>query len=46
MAMAKEALDGCLEADISRGLPVPPPACQEGYPIPVASHIVLALRFA
>jgi antitoxin HicB len=44
LAMAQEALEGCLEADISRGLPIPPPAYKEGYPVPVASHIILSLR--
>jgi antitoxin HicB len=44
LAMAQEALEGCLESDISRGLSVPPPAYKGGYPIPVASHIALSLR--
>jgi antitoxin HicB len=44
LAMAKEALDGCLEADISQGNIIPPPAYTEGYPITVASHIAVALR--
>jgi antitoxin HicB len=44
LAMAKEALDGCLEADISRGLSVPPPVCKDGYPVPVAPHIALSLQ--
>jgi antitoxin HicB len=44
LAMAKEALDGCLEADISRGLPILPPAFNGGYPVTVAPHIVLSLR--
>ena len=44
LAMAKEALDGCLEVDISYGNEIPPPAYKGGYPIPVAIHIVLALR--
>jgi antitoxin HicB len=44
LAMAREALEGCLESDISRGLPVPLPAYKEGYPVPVASHIALSLR--
>jgi antitoxin HicB len=44
LAMAQEALEGCLESDISRGLPIPPPAYKEGYPVPVASHIILSLR--
>ena len=42
--MAKEALDGCLEADISRGMSVPPPSFDGGYPISVATHISLSLR--
>ena len=44
LEMAKEALEGCLESDISRGLPIPPPKYKKGYPITVASHIVLSLR--
>jgi antitoxin HicB len=44
LAMAKEALDGCLEVDISHGNAVPPPAYAGGYPIPVANHIVLSLQ--
>ncbi|MDR0722200.1 MAG: type II toxin-antitoxin system HicB family antitoxin [Treponema sp.] len=44
LAMAKEALDSCLEADISQGGLIPPPAFTEGYPITVASHIALSLR--
>jgi antitoxin HicB len=44
LAMAKEALDGCLEADLSQGNAVPPPSYKDGYPITVASHIVIALH--
>ncbi|MDR1931497.1 MAG: type II toxin-antitoxin system HicB family antitoxin [Spirochaetales bacterium] len=44
LAMAKEALDGCLEADISRGNAVPAPAFRDGFPIPVANHIAVALQ--
>jgi len=44
IAMAKEALEGCLEVDISRGNEIPPPAYSGGYPVPVASHIALSLR--
>ncbi|MCL2481074.1 MAG: type II toxin-antitoxin system HicB family antitoxin [Spirochaetaceae bacterium] len=44
LTMAKEALEGCLESDISRGFSVPPPKYKKGYPITVASHIVLSLR--
>ena len=44
LAMALEALEGCLESDISRGLPIPPPPFTGGYPVPVASHIVLSLK--
>jgi hypothetical protein len=44
LAMAKEALDGCLEADISRGNAIPPPVCKDGYPVTVAPHIALSLR--
>ena len=44
LAMAKEALECCLESDISRGLPIPPPAYKKGYPVTVSSHIVLSHR--
>jgi antitoxin HicB len=44
LAMAQEALEGCLESDISRGIPIPPPSFTGGYPVSVASHIVLSLR--
>jgi antitoxin HicB len=44
LAMAKEALDWCLEADISQGNEIPPPAYKKGYPITVASHIAVALQ--
>ena len=44
LSMAKEALEGCLESDISRGIPIPPPAYKKGYPVAVSSHIILALR--
>ena len=44
LAMAQEALEGCLESDISRGLPVPPPAFIGAYPIPVSSRIALSLQ--
>jgi antitoxin HicB len=42
---AKEALNGCLEADIARGLLPPAPSSQEGdnlYKIPVSLPIELA----
>jgi len=44
LAMAKEALEGCLESDISHGNEIPPPAYSGGYPVSVASHIALSLR--
>ena len=44
LAMAKEALESCLECDISRGIPIPPPVFSEGYPISVSNHISLSLR--
>ncbi|WP_461245867.1 helix-turn-helix domain-containing protein [Treponema sp. R6D11] len=44
LAMAKEALEGCLESDISHGNEIPPPSYTEGYAVPVASHIALSLR--
>jgi antitoxin HicB len=44
LAMAKEALEGCLESDISHGNEIPSPAYKKGFPVPVASHIALSLR--
>jgi len=44
LAMAKEALDGVLAADVARGLDVPLPAFSGGYPVVVASHIAIALQ--
>ena len=44
LEMAKEALDGCMECDVSRGMSIPAPKYKKGYPITVASHIVLSLR--
>ena len=44
LAMAKEALEGCLECDISRGYPIPSPAYKKGYPVTVAPHIALSLQ--
>jgi antitoxin HicB len=44
LAMAKEALEGCLESDISHGKEIPPPTYTDGYPVTVASHIALSLR--
>ena len=44
LAMAKEALEGCLESDISRGMSIPSPSYAGGYPVSVASHIVLSHR--
>jgi antitoxin HicB len=44
LAMAKDALDGCLEVDISCGNAIPPPVYAGGYPVPVANHIVLSLQ--
>jgi antitoxin HicB len=44
LAMAKDALDGILEADISQGRDIPPPSFTGGYPVAVAPHIALSLR--
>ena len=44
LAMAKEALDGCLEADITQGNAIPFPSFRKGYPIMVANHIAVALQ--
>jgi len=44
LAMAKEALDGVLAADIAHGLDVPPPAFAGGNPVAVANHIAIALQ--
>jgi antitoxin HicB len=42
--MAKDALDAVLETELSLGNPIPAPSYNEGYPIPVANHIVVAMR--
>jgi len=44
LALAKEALDGCLEADISQGMSIPKPSFKKGHPIIVAGHIAVALQ--
>ena len=44
LTMAKEALEGCLESDISRGISIPPSIYKKGHPIAVSSHIALSLR--
>jgi antitoxin HicB len=44
LAMAKEALDGCLEVDISHGNAIPAPAFTGGFPIVVANHIAVSLQ--
>ena len=44
LAMAKEALDGCLEADISQGSIIPKPSFKKGNPITVANHIAVAMQ--
>ena len=44
LAMAEEALNGVLEADVSQGLSIPPPVYKKGYPITVANNIVIAMR--
>jgi len=44
LAMAKEALDGCLESDISRGIPIPLPVFKKGHAVAVSSHIAIALQ--
>jgi antitoxin HicB len=44
LAMAKEALDVCLESDISHGRDIPKPAFSKGFPVSVASHIALPLQ--
>jgi antitoxin HicB len=43
-AMAKEALDGVLAAEIARGRSVPTPSFRSGHPVSVASHIAVALQ--
>lgn len=44
LAMAKEALDGCLEVALAKGRAIPEPGCTEGYPITVANHIAVAFQ--
>jgi len=44
LEMAKEALEAILEVEISKGMPICPPAYKKGHPVSVASHIALSLR--
>ena len=44
LKMAKEALEACLEVEISKGMTIRPPSFANGFPIPVSNHIVLSLR--
>ena len=44
LAMTKEALDDCLEADISQGNTIPKPSFKKGHPITVANHIAVAIQ--
>ncbi|MCL2834102.1 MAG: type II toxin-antitoxin system HicB family antitoxin [Treponema sp.] len=44
LAMAKDALDGCLEVDILKGNKIPAPVYKKGYPIIVSNHIILSLQ--
>jgi antitoxin HicB len=44
LAMAKEALDGCLESDAAHCRDIPPPSFRGGYPVSAANHIVIALQ--
>ncbi len=44
LAMAKEALDLCLEVDIVHGNKIPSPSYTGGYPVTVAPHIALSLQ--
>jgi antitoxin HicB len=44
LAMAKEALDGCLEADISQGNTIPKPSFKKGYSVTVANHITVTIQ--
>jgi antitoxin HicB len=44
LAMAKDALDGILETDVSQGRDIPPPKFANGYPVTVSPHIALSLR--
>jgi antitoxin HicB len=44
LAMAKEALDGCLESDVAHGRDIPKPSFKTGHPVTVANHIAVALQ--
>jgi antitoxin HicB len=44
LAMAKEALDGCLECSVANDMDIPAVSFTSGYPIEVAAHIVVALQ--
>jgi antitoxin HicB len=45
LTLAKDALDGCLEVDVSHGREIPPPAFAGGYPVRVSPHIAVAMQF-
>jgi len=44
LEMAKEALNACLEVEVSQGMQIRPPSFEEGHPVSVATHIALSLR--
>jgi antitoxin HicB len=44
LEMAKEALEACLEVEISKGMAVRRPSFKKGFSVSVSSHIVLSLQ--
>ena len=44
LVMAKEALDGCLEVEISKGMEIRLPSFTGGFPVAVSNQIALSLR--
>jgi len=45
LTLAKEALDGCLGADMDRGLEIlPSPSFRGGYPVPATSPIAAIIQ--
>jgi len=44
LEMAKEALEACLEVEISKGMAIRLPSYKKGYPVSVSSHITLSFQ--
>jgi len=44
LALAKDALDGCLESELAKGVDIPPPEFTGGYPVNVAPRIAHTIQ--